>query len=381
LGEALLVLAHRHAGYLGLGLLAGVVFAGTFAWLYRILLRESKDPAASLLVTVITAQVTLLQFLVRPLIFSFPLFLGAVELARGPGKRALVLLPLLTAVWANVHPSATMAPAIAAFFWLRRPGWNRLGLAALLSLLALGVTPWGYRWIVEMVAANRAYFSQVEEWLPQFAVRFILFGIRSLWRRAGSTALPAVLWLWGLGWLGCALSARLGPMHSWPGRLSLPGSGSGAVLGWSPARDLDGPQGRALDGLIFTPGVASAGQAGALFAGSLAPCTTGSEGFPGASPAAGRAARLARPACLQLRLGRLGRGRTGGRSSSTARQFGPVAPGLPDHLHRIPGWEEVLRRLDWLLVSPDALVAAATRRPVGSVYEDKTAACSFPTPP
>src|SRR5512145_1432440 len=37
LGEVALVFLHRHAGYLGIALLAGVTFAATFSWLYRLL--------------------------------------------------------------------------------------------------------------------------------------------------------------------------------------------------------------------------------------------------------------------------------------------------------------------------------------------------------
>ena len=407
LGEVILVLLYRHAGYLGLGLLAGVVFAGTFAWLYRILLRESEDPVASLLVTVLTAQVTLLQFLARPLIFSFPLFLGAVELARGPGKRALVLLPVLTALWANVHPSATMAPAIAAFFWLRRPGRNTLGLATLLSFLALGITPWGYGWVLGMVADNRAYFSQVEEWAPprfnEFRLVPYLFGILlAVAARRGSAALPASTWLWGLGWLGAALvSARLGPY---------------AFLAWAPffARDL--AQG-ALIGLVpplrrvwmgLRDGLSAmelslhprlwpvlAGVGALLFAGSLAPVyPEAAKGFPEQrfpKAALAEAVRLApgpRVFCNYGWGGYVGwEGRDRWRVFIDGRAgfFGPQL--LQDYLTTYtasPGWEEVLDRHapDWLLVSPDApIVAAATRSGRWNlVYEDKTAAMLLPGP-
>jgi len=231
LGEVLLVVFYRHAGYLGIAILAGVVFAVTFSWLYRILLRESEDPVAAILVTVLAAQITLFQFLARPVIFSFPMFLAAHELARKPSRRTLWLLPLLTVLWANVHGSAYFAPAIAGFYWLSRPRKNALGLSVLLSVLALGVTPWGYAWIYNQILDNQSYFGQVEEWMsPRFSdLRFlpyflgILVALAARWRAPRLSKREAV---WGLGWLAAALlSARLGPF---------------AILAWAPylVRDL-----------------------------------------------------------------------------------------------------------------------------------------------
>jgi hypothetical protein len=243
LGEVLLVLFYRHAGYLGIAVLAGVVFAATFSWLYRILLRESEDPVAAILVTVLAAQITLFQFLARPVIFSFPLFLAAHELARNPSRRTIWLLPLLTALWANLHGSAYFAPAIGSFYWLSRPRKNALGLATLLSFLALGVTPWGYAWVYKQILANQSYFGQVEEWMsPRFSdLRFlpfflgILIALAARWRAPRLSQREAI---WGLGWLAAALlSARLGPF---------------AILAWAPYLVRDLARGQIVD---FVPRV------------------------------------------------------------------------------------------------------------------------------
>jgi len=238
LGEVALVLFYRHAGYLGIGILAGVVFAGTFSWLYRMLLRESEDPVAALFVTVLAAQITLIQFLARPVIFSFPLFLAVHELVRKPNRHVVWLLPLLTAIWANVHGSAYFAPAIATFYWLSKPQKNAVGLAALLSFLALGATPWGYAWIVNQILSNQSYFGQVEEWMsPRFSeLRFLPFFLGILIALAARWEAPRLSRreaFWGLGWVAATLlSARLGPY---------------AILAWSPylARDL--AKGRLID--------------------------------------------------------------------------------------------------------------------------------------
>ena len=235
LGDAILALAHRHAGYFGVTLLVSLVFAATFAWLYRILRRETDHPPAAAAATVLAALVVVLSLLARPLLFSFPLLLAAWQLVRVPGRerRAVVLLPLITALWANLHPTAFLAPALAAFAFLVLRRDRRLLLAALLAALALGATPWGYGWLRDIVPAgeNLRFFAGIDEWQSPrfgeprfwfvFAYLLLALGVRR--RGPGLAAGEAVL---GVGCVAAALlAARLGPV---------------AAILWAPflARDL-----------------------------------------------------------------------------------------------------------------------------------------------
>jgi hypothetical protein len=241
LGDVLFALLYRHGAFMGVALLAAAAFAATVAWLYRILFRESGDAVAGLVVAVLAAQVALIHFLARPLVLSFPLFLAvSLIVRRAPRSRNLWLLPLLTALWANLHPSAYLAPAMALYAALRvrtRTGW----LAAALSAAALGATPWGYRWLGEALPGlnSAAYLARINEWMaPQFnEVRFapmLLAALLALVARRGRPALSAWETGWGLGWLAAALvTARLAPY---------------ALLAWAPflARDLAG-------GALFPP--------------------------------------------------------------------------------------------------------------------------------
>lgn len=216
LAEALFALVYRHGGYVGLAVLAAALLAATVVAVYRIAFRDSNDAVAALAVTALTALLLGLQALARPLLFSLPLLLAVRELVRRPElrNRAVWLLPALTALWANLHPSAFIAPLLAAVTWATEPRDRRLAAATLLALLALGATPWGFGWLTAMrpLGVNRTLLGGIEEWQsPQFRdprFRFLLIGLIAALglRRGGPPLARADAWL-GLVFLGLTLLA------------------------------------------------------------------------------------------------------------------------------------------------------------------------------
>jgi hypothetical protein len=232
LGEVLLALAWRHAGYFGVALMCSLVFAATFTWLYRILLHDSNHAPAALAVTVLTALVAYLHALARPVLFTFPLLLAAWELTRAPRRPRLLLiaLPALTVLWANVHPSAILAPILAGYA-LFSHSRTRIAAATLaLALLALGATPWGFAWLRE-ISPHGGDLAWIDEWAaPRFdQLRFIVllaFILLSLLVRVGAERGRRAESMLGLVALAAALrSARMAPL---------------AAIVWAPAltRDL-----------------------------------------------------------------------------------------------------------------------------------------------
>jgi hypothetical protein len=185
----------------------------------------------------LAALVGLLQLLARPVVFSFVLVLAAWELVRVPGRErlALWLLPPLTALWANVHPTAFIAPGLALFGWLTRGRDRRLALAALLSFVALGATPWGFGWLRDMIPTgdNLLLFRSIDEWQtprfsePRFWPMFVYLILALSVRHRG----PRLAWGEALMGLACVagslLAVRIGPI---------------AAILWAPwlARDLAG---------------------------------------------------------------------------------------------------------------------------------------------
>ncbi len=237
LADALFAWGYRLGGYFGVSALTGLIYAGLFACLYRAVLRESAHVPSAVVTALLGGIVAVLQLLARPVVFSLALVFAAWELVRVPGRErwALWLLPPLTALWANLHPSAFLAPGLSFFAWLVLRRDRRLLAAAVLSLLALGATPSGYGWLRGMVPTgdNLLLFRNIDEWqTPRFqeprtwfTLLYMLLGITA--RRWGPRIQRGEVIL-GLACIfGTLMAVRLAPI---------------AAILWAPslARDLAG---------------------------------------------------------------------------------------------------------------------------------------------
>jgi hypothetical protein len=238
LGEAVLARVYRSGGWTALALFCSGLFAATLAWAYRRAFTRAQHVPWAMTVTLLAALVTWPHVLARPVVFAYPLFLAALAVTQRekPGALAAGALAALAALWANVHPSAPLAAAVAGLAWLSRPRERWLAIGAGLALLALGATPSGFGWLAGMLPTgdNRILFAGIDEWKsPQFreprywalllAILFAL-GARS---RGGSLA-PGERAGGLLGLAAALVAARFAPF---------------ALLAWSPrlAQDLAGP--------------------------------------------------------------------------------------------------------------------------------------------
>jgi hypothetical protein len=143
-------LAAGWSGILGLRAMAVAVLVGTIVW--SALRERPRAPLVALIAALPAIALTRLVSVERPELFGFLCFAALVPLlrsARAGSDRALVALPLLIAVWANLHGSfalgVALVLAVAAEGALRDDPARRRGylLTAGAAALATLVTPAG----------------------------------------------------------------------------------------------------------------------------------------------------------------------------------------------------------------------------------------------
>src|SRR5262249_53005144 len=126
LSDALLGGANRMAGPAGVVFLTAFVIALTAWGAARLALSLGANLFATATVTVILLSTTSIHWLARPHVFSWLLalvFLAIAEHERQLPSRRLYLLPALACVWANVHASFLLGPAMLLLYatgeWLK----------------------------------------------------------------------------------------------------------------------------------------------------------------------------------------------------------------------------------------------------------------------
>ena len=111
------------AGVVGLGML---LLCGTSALLFRLIMRHCSNPLLAILITFIAVGASTIHWLARPHLFTMFLtvvFLYILDKSRdaGANPRILIALPILTALWTNLH-GGFMTGLILLFFYTMGEG-------------------------------------------------------------------------------------------------------------------------------------------------------------------------------------------------------------------------------------------------------------------
>ncbi|HET7712330.1 MAG TPA: hypothetical protein VFL80_10415 [Thermoanaerobaculia bacterium] len=164
--EVPLFLAWRLVGFAGLAWLRALLVGALFAGIYLLIRRSTSTPIALLLVCLSFAGVHQ-RLDVRPLTLAACFVAAAVAiLLRGERTSNAIAYVILTILWMNTHPSALLAPVLAAIAQFR--GERRLWLP-FASAAALLINPFGLEGIVAPVRLTRFVSSGGfinAEWLP-----------------------------------------------------------------------------------------------------------------------------------------------------------------------------------------------------------------------
>lgn len=211
LSQVFMWLVYVSGGLPGLMIVFALLIAAAFWQVYR---QSAGRPYLAAFVTLLAAFAAAITWGARPQMFNllfFATFLYLLEGARnGPVRsRLLWLLPLLTALWANLHSGYLVGVALLLVYvvgegvarWQRSEqamsaaAWRRLLAILLVSLVAALVNPNGYHlWIYPFeTLGSGAMQSHIQEWQPPD------FHERIFWPFAA---------LMGLGFLAVARSPR-----------------------------------------------------------------------------------------------------------------------------------------------------------------------------
>jgi hypothetical protein len=181
LGQVLLYALYALGGWTAVALLVAVIVTAAFYFIYRQCEGNAHLRAFGIIIGAITSSVI---WAARPQLVSFLLTAIVTWLLyhfKHHGGRLLPWLPLMTLVWVNVHGGFAIAFIILLCYGLgeavnhltssdqeallSKAQWQHLGLAALLSLVTIGINPhtwrmWVYPFQTVGMAALRDYIIE-----------------------------------------------------------------------------------------------------------------------------------------------------------------------------------------------------------------------------
>ena len=212
LAQAVLALAHRADGWSAVVLLRSLLTAVTFVFIFAACRRSGASVRASAGLTVASYVLSSQNLGMRPQLFAVPLFAATlwISATRREHPARQWAIPVLVALWANVHGSFVLGPILVGFDWLedRRehsPGARQTFLVGVVATAATLVNPFGVRvWAYTVeIGTNPTVTKFASEWTPTT--------VRSFSGAALFVSVAAVIWL---------LARRRDPVP-WPSVLRL----------------------------------------------------------------------------------------------------------------------------------------------------------------
>lgn len=210
--QVVLSAVEQATGWTGLVLLRAGLTAVIFASLVSMLRQRRLDPRIATLVTLAAFVVAAPAMALRPQLLGMAclavVLVLVVDRRVHPGR--LWLVPVITIVWANLHGSFFLGPAVLGLAWLEdlhdgvQPR-NRTLVVALVAAAAACLTPtgpWVYVYAVGL-SVNPLVTARITEWQPTslrdlpgilFYVS-VLAVVVLLARRGRATPWPALVWL------------------------------------------------------------------------------------------------------------------------------------------------------------------------------------------
>ena len=210
--QVLLALIERIGGWSGLVLVRAVLIGWIFGAMYLIGRRRGLSERNAAVLALGAFIVAAVALALRPQLLGMAIFAGVLLIVteRRRHPRALWLIPVIVAVWANVHGSFFLGPLVLGVAWLedrhdRVAGADRTLLVAVASAAAACLTPFGPSvWAYAVgLSTNPEVTKRITEWQPTSLrdVPGILFFLSVLAvvmlvaRRGRTIPWPTLTWL------------------------------------------------------------------------------------------------------------------------------------------------------------------------------------------
>jgi hypothetical protein len=176
--QAILALAFRAGSWQALALLRAAVAGLTALFVLLACRARGASGRAAALLTIAAFSMSVTNLAMRPQMLAYPLFAATlwivVDRERHPAR--LWIVPPLAIVWANLHGSFVLAPAMMGGAWLgdvleHRPTARRTFAIAIVTALATIVGPFGPRvwgYALEIGTSDQIH-DAITEWAPTSA--------------------------------------------------------------------------------------------------------------------------------------------------------------------------------------------------------------------
>jgi hypothetical protein len=212
LSQVILAAVHRAGGFELLVVFRAALIGLTFGLVLLAIRRRGAAPRAAALLTLGAFGLSAAALGLRPQLFGMLLFAVVLLLVadRHDHPRRLWLVPLLVALWANLHGSFFLGPLIVGIAWLearheRQAGADRLLVVAAISAAAALLNPFGFGvWSYAVgLSTNPEVTSRISEWQPTtlrtpLGIAFFASALAVavfLARRPRVASWPTLLWL------------------------------------------------------------------------------------------------------------------------------------------------------------------------------------------